>query len=192
MSLQTLQASLAAGETKRIPIIGGIVQFYAASGDFEFGLEPGNLVPGRVNDGLEQPFDGIYLRNPTGAAITVDMRYGDEGVLLIRRDTIEFASSQPVDIQTLPVRNTALDSADAVLAAAAATLISAARGTKRQTIIKNPSSAATSIRVGGATVAAAAGVELEPGETITIDGSMAVYGYSVPGQTVSLMEVDKV
>ena len=83
--------------------------------------------------------------------------------------------------------------ADVPLAAAAATLIIAADATRLGVIIKNPSSNTASVRVGGlASVGVAQGTELDPGESIPVATTAAVYGYSVPGETVSVSVVREV
>lgn len=202
MSLQLFDITLQPGALERLPLVGDVLQFYGADGDFNFGLEPNGLVPGRKDDIITVPFTQIYVSNTGGAAVTVNMRYG-ENVIFGRSDTITFSGAQPINIQNWPVDpiagtfvpevwNTILNPADKVLAAAAPTLISPARATKRLTTIKVSSGAGTSIRVGSVTVAASAGIEIEPGEAYDVSGDMAVYGYSVPGQTVSVTELDKV
>lgn len=92
---------------------------------------------------------------------------------------------------TPDVLNTVQNPADVSIAAAASDLVSGGAATKRETIIKNPSSNPDSLRLGGSTVAAAAGFELEPGESIVVDGNQAIYAYNTGGApaSVSVMEV---
>jgi len=209
MSLQLYNVTLAAGELRRLPLVGNTLQFYTISGGFEFGLEPNALIPGRKDDVIMRAFREIYVRNPGASSIDMEIRYGED--VVFSRDNsiavsslpgVAFDGSQPVTISEWPadpiqgtftpeVFDTLAQPGDVALPAAAATQLSAGRATKRETIIKLASDAAASIRVGGSTVAAASGVLIEPGESIVISGSAAVYGYSVAGETVHVLEVDK-
>lgn len=89
--------------------------------------------------------------------------------------------------------NTFAGAADVALTAATATEIIAADATRLGVIIKNPSSNTASVRIGGAaSVGAATGIELEPGESIPVATTAAVWGYSVPGESVSVSVVREV
>lgn len=83
--------------------------------------------------------------------------------------------------------------ADVALVAVTATQIIAADATRLGVIIKNPSSNTASVRIGASgSVGAAQGVELEPGESMPVATTAAVYGYSVPGESVSVSVVREV
>lgn len=83
--------------------------------------------------------------------------------------------------------------ADVALVAITATQIIAADSTRLGVIIKNPSTNTASVRIGASgSVGAAQGIELEPGESIPIATTAAVWGYSVPGQSVSVSVVREV
>lgn len=87
---------------------------------------------------------------------------------------------------TPDILNTIQNPADVSILAGASGLVSGGAATKRETIIKNPSSNSASFRIGGATVTAGAGVELEPGETIVLTGNTAIYAYNLHSASQSL------
>lgn len=81
--------------------------------------------------------------------------------------------------------------ADVSLLAGVTTLIRAADAvnTEREIIIKNLQANAATIRVAGASAAAALGHELAPSESITLNTKAAIYGYNPGGvaQSVSVL-----
>lgn len=83
--------------------------------------------------------------------------------------------------------------ADVPILAATTATISAARATKRQTIIGNPSTNINNFRVGNS-AAAGAGFLLEPGMSIGLDGSMVISAHNEGGTTEALTvtELDRI
>ncbi|GGX52340.1 hypothetical protein GCM10007392_19590 [Saccharospirillum salsuginis] len=78
-----------------------------------------------------------------------------------------------------------------VTVGAAATQIVPANVDRREVMISLPSSAADSIRIGGAGVTTGSGLELEPGGTVTLNAESAVYGIRVGSvdEAVTVLEL---
>lgn len=131
-----------------------------------------------------RPFRRVTVSSPVVQDVELYLGRGD-----LDADTATVTISSATF--TPDVLNTIENLADVSILAGASDLVSAGAGTKRETIIKNPSSNTASFRVGGSTVAAGAGVELEPGETIVLTGNMAIYAYNLHSgaQSLSVTEV---
>ena len=151
---------------------------------------------------------GLKVKNPhTVDDLVVDFVFTDGQVKLnLQTTTIDnFPAVQSTNIQNWPatpidgvctpeVFNTVVDVADVSIVTGAAVILSVSRATKRKTIVKNKTSNVNSFRVGGATVTSLKGITLEPGDSFTFTGSMAVYAYNLGGGTekLEILEVDNV
>jgi len=142
----------------------------------------------------------IENRGPNGR-VAVNAGYG------VMADSGEGASvevSNPLNIASMPaipVENTvnvpqyqpsnafgALPDVD--LLANTAKQVAPANATRRELIIKNSSVNTESVRIGGATVALNAGVEIEPGETAVFTTTDAVHAICVGAQSLSVTETE--
>lgn len=85
--------------------------------------------------------------------------------------------SKPATIDTV---------ADVALGAGAATQILPADATRQKAYICNLSTNAAVMRIGDVNVGAARGAEVQPGQSIPLEGTEAIYGYSVPGEAVAV------
>lgn len=104
---------------------------------------------------------------------------------------VNILEQPPISVSaTVNQSNTITPLADVSLTAVTPTVIVAANVNRKELLVKNPSSNAASIRIGSATVGAAKGFELEPGESTILTTTAAVYGYSAPGETVSVTELE--
>jgi len=79
--------------------------------------------------------------------------------------------------------------ADVALGAGAATQILPADAARRQALITNLQANANVIRVGDAAVTAARGVEVAPGQTITLDGTEAIFGFDAAAESVGVVVI---
>lgn len=75
---------------------------------------------------------------------------------------------------------------DVALAAAVTTLIAAADASRRAILISNLTGNVSDIRVGDSNAGAARGSQVGVGQTITLEGTEAIYGYSATLQSVSV------
>lgn len=95
--------------------------------------------------------------------------------------TVSATVNQSNQISTAP---------DVSTVAATATVIAAANAARKELMIKNPSSNAESVRIGGMNVAANRGFELEPGESTILTTTAAVYAYCSAVQPLSITELE--
>lgn len=108
-----------------------------------------------------QVFDDVTLRNESGAANTVIILIGDSDF------------DAPADAAAPPLA-TALDTVDDITAGVAATVIVAANTARQRIHLKALATNDQSIRIGDTAVAVASGVQLNPGEGLTIEGGAAI------------------
>lgn len=138
-----------------------------------------------VGDRFEAPFGSLKVTAAIAVVATFVLGDGktesDAAVVSIAGATF-----------TPDILNTIAGVADVAIGAGAAANVSVARATKRFTVIKNKSGNTDSFRIGGAAVAAAKGVELEPGESITVPGSMLIRAFNTGAgaQSLSVTEID--
>lgn len=155
-------------------------------------------------------FRTITVTNKSSVAETIVFRVStgrivasDDGGTVIVSNAVDIDDTDPIQVEvtaqpainvtaSVATANTIQSPLDVPLTAATATVISAANAARKELMIKNASSNATSVRIGSATVDVNKGLELEPGESIVLTTTAAVWGYSVPGQSVSLTELEVV
>ncbi len=107
-------------------------------------------------------------------------------------DTIKFIISDDEAGQDsfVVVKPTGISTiADVALNAGAATQVLPADGTRQQALITNLAGNANAIRVGDSNVAAARGVQVAAGQTITLAGTQAIFAFSAGGQSVGITTV---
>lgn len=175
-----------AGE-RELQVNGRYLYINDATGDVFVSLDNGSeLQRGKKSNVANgEPFTRLRVRSAIAQTVrlTVSEERQDEG-----RDDVAVTTTA-----SITPGNTFQGSADVALVAVTATEIIAADATRLGVLIKNPSSNTASVRIGGAaSVGAAQGIELEPGESIPIATTDAVYGYSVPGESVSVSVVREV
>lgn len=78
---------------------------------------------------------------------------------------------------------------DVALVAVTATQILPADSTRREALISNLDGAVNAIRVGDSNTGAARGAQVGAGRTITLQGTEAIFGYSVAGLSVGITVV---
>ena len=148
-----------------------------------FGEQVQDAVPfkeGQFISGLR--FSQIYVTNTAQAGEYITVMYGVESNIGLK---VNNPSSQYNNISV--IKPTGLDTvADVALTAATVTLISAADSTRKEILITNLSTNAAVMRIGDSNTAAARGIEISPGQTVTLATTDAVYGYSVPGESVGV------
>lgn len=124
--------------------------------------------------------DGADVSIPGGVEITNDV---GSPVPVVHTGTVELTAS-----------NIGLNSPDtlapvadvSINAGVAGQVVAASVKAKREVIIKNPAANAASFRIAGATVAAALGFELAPGESITMDTTAAIHAFNTGAGAQSL------
>ncbi len=132
---------------------------------------------GHVEDelGAKMTFDRALITTSSDQTVKIAVGFGSVNI-----------TAANVTIVNATVIDTA---ADVPLAAAATTLILAADTTRREALISNLSGNVSLIRVGDVSTGAARGIQVGQGQTLTLQGTEAIYGYSATLQSVSVATV---
>ncbi len=160
--------------------------------------------------GIFRTFNAITITNTGVSAEVIEIRVStariiasDDGGTVEVSNAVTLEDSTPIKVEvtaqpainvtaSVATANTIQSPLDVSLTAATASVISAANAARKELMIKNPSTNTASIRLGSATVAANKGFELAPGESVVLTTTAAVYGFSTPGESVSLSELEYV
>lgn len=161
------------------------------------------------NEGVSvDPFEAFQVQNVSGESDLIQLRAGygrliagGDGQLVSIINAVEIDDSTPPHVvvddmppvsvsATVNQSNQVTPLADVTLTAAAATQIAAANSSRKEIMIKNPVANTAAVRIGDATAAANVGFELEPGESLVVTTTAAVYAYSAAAQDMSLTELE--
>jgi hypothetical protein len=151
----------------------------------------------RVNDQLRDPLRfqlGMFVRGVPFSRLYVssDAQAGEWiDVAIVRENTwdnievvnpsIQFAE---IDLTPATVLDTAADVV--IVAAAAAAVVKAPLATQRTAFIHSLVTNGQPVRIGDAAVGAARGMVLNPGETLVISTTEAIYGWTAAGANQTL------
>lgn len=179
-------------------VAGTIVQFFVASEDIQISTTDGATVSVPA---------GVAVTNTNANRVPVDI---GGAVINVTATNVGInntpANAVPVDVQnaTLTVSGdvgigsptTLADIADVAIASVTTAQVIAAAGVgvkEREVIVKSLAANTSAIRVGAATATAGRGVELLPGEAVTLNTLAAVYAYNVGAvaQSVSVVTVSR-
>ncbi len=187
------------------------------SRDYNFPLVANIVVPMSVSGSTlylkEATSDVIITIYPSGRSVTLKKGQGEDVgayenvritsalnqsiTLALGHGTFQdnrFISASSVTAQ-VDVANSAAAPGDiAIVALAVAVVVSAARSTKKETVITNPIASASRVRLGPVGVDDTKGRNLGPGETAILSGSMAWYAYNphaTTAVTLEILEMDK-
>lgn len=195
--LETLDLVLAANEARPLQIHGSFFDVVEATAAVEIKIE--GQYGARMEKGLGyeapagQGFVRLIVRDLSGAPNTVRIAYG-EGAFHDRRTNISgsvsIGGALPAgtnSIGKLNVPASVDDAADVALNNGAETSLGAAPANTRERIVVSNAANTVAIRIGKTgTVGAARGVELQPGQSITLNTSGTPFAFAAAaGQTVS-------
>lgn len=192
-SLSKTVLNVPAGEQREFQTVGHYV--LAETANVEFVLEGEGLrVPMREGRAVQhnQPLGKCLVINETVTDLVAVIVHGSSIVtdhLITGEVRLDDTASVNLDADAavaIKGGSTLASPADVPLAAGVATQIAAQNLTRRYIEISNLSANAYPVRVGANN---SGGRELLPGETVRIETSAAVYGYSIGGQSVGVIEV---
>lgn len=132
---------------------------------------------------LRGPITAARFRNAGGAAVALTIATA-KGLLATDR-RLSVAGGTPVAIVAADALT---DQADTSVGAGLTAQIVAA-DTARRTIMVQNLDASISIRIGASTVGAARGIEVAPGDVVTLDTSAAVHAHNPGGAAVDVAAV---
>lgn len=178
--MTTLRATLAAGAPRTWEISGDYFHCYTAPvDDLVVRFDDGEPVPFAQGTGQRRYYSRLTLESATGQ--TVDVRAGFGSVF----DGRASVTGLTLNTQIAP-GNTLNNGGDAVCGAGAATQLLAADPDRLYALVKNASTNTVTVRIGSAAVTAASGTPLEPGETLPLATTAAVYAWNPSGGAVTI------
>lgn len=138
----------------------------------------------RLKDG--DSFDRVTIINDSGATLAFQLEIGFGGVEtnnVSLSGTLKTAAQGHASLVT---------TADDSIAATTTVLVLAANTDRKEAIITNLADNGAKIRVGDSNTGASRGVELSPGQSITLETTAAIYVYNAgaASQSVALLEVE--
>jgi len=187
--------TLAAGIGEALNISGKFLRLLSTTGVVKIGFNGDEAyeLPAAVGVYAPDGFSQIRFVNPGTGSITIELAVGGAEITDDRLNvsgTIGVSSiATPVDLSKAA---TLTPTADITLAAAAATLIKAINLNRREIMITALAANGGAVRIAGATVAANIGLEIAPGQTVTLDTTAAIYGFSaLATDKVAIVEISE-
>lgn len=154
-----------------------------SDGDLNISFD--DKTPAFFPQGLGYPveFNKVRLINGTGAPITAKLNIGS-----VRTDDNRLSLSGAFQIS---VPTTLQSGVDVSVAAGATSLVIAANTSRNEALVTNLSANSSVIRVGDLNAAANRGIEVSPGQTVTLETSAAIYVHNLGSgpQSVGVLEV---
>lgn len=167
----------------RVTLAAGVPQRFGINGDYVAGItEPAGVsdltarfdqsekVPLPAGLGFRRYYRDVELESATGGAFVVLLGFGSVGDARTTANVTTTVNVAPGN--TLPAGG------DVVCTAGAATLLSALDATRLSITVSNPSTNSNTMRIGPAGVTASSGYLLEPGESLTLATTAAVYAWN--------------
>jgi len=177
-----IRVTLTAGVPQRFGVDGDYVHVITAPvTDLTVRFDAGEKVPMYEGVGFRRYYREIELESTTGQSVIVLAGFGS---------VFDGRATANVNVTaTVAAGNTFNVGGDVATVSAAATLLLAADALRTYALIGNVSTNTVTVRIGPAAVAAATGIPLEPGETLSIATTAAIYGYQASGGAVTINAV---
>lgn len=176
-----IRVTLAAGVPQRFGIPGDWAQCITAPAgvtDLTARFDASEKTPLPAGLGFRRYYDEIELESATGGAFVVLGGFGSvQDARAVINATLNVTVSAGASL---------VDGGDVAVPSGAATLLLAADATRSYANIMNPSTNTVTLRIGTATVGAANGTPLEPGSTLPIATTAAIYAYQASGGAVTI------
>ncbi len=187
LNFRTYQIALIAGQEHEFGVPGNMYAIVDSTGQFTITFdESQRITKAEEGTGGEFPetYNRVTLLSTTSQNVTIILGFGKYHDA---RATVNATVNT-----TISPSNTLANPAD-VTVGVAATVIAAADANRKEIMIHVPSDAANSIRIGSASVAAGAGIEVEPGTTFVLATESAVYGIrdGVADVDVSILDLSR-
>lgn len=177
--MESFDIVLVAGVPGRMPLNGDYIHILSAPvADLRVRFDNGKPVKVFEGLGFRRYYSDVEFESATGQTITVLLGFGS---VADARATVN--ASITANIQ---YGNTLTNPGDVACAAGAATLLSAITTTRLYAIINNPSANTGTFRIGASSVTASSGLAVEPGESVTVTGSEALYAWNTGAGSESL------
>lgn len=167
-----LVLTLAAGVPRAFDIAGDWYHVQVAPvADLVTRFDDGEPVLLEQGMGVRRYYQRVELESATGQTVRVLVGFGS---VVDGRASV---TGLTLNTQIAP-GNTVDNGGDVEVASETAEELLAADATRLYALVKNPSTNAITVRIGNATVDATSGVPLEPGETLPLATTAAIYAYN--------------
>lgn len=179
-NFRTYTIALTAGVESHHEIDGDMYAIIDSTDEFTLTLDESNRLQKQekgMGGKFAVPYNRVVLVSSTTQTITIVLGFGE---FSDARSTL----SATVNASLSPTNT--LDNPADIVVGVAATLLRAADVNTKEVVIHVPSTASNSIRVGGASVAANTGIEVEPGSTLVLACEAALYGIRDGGSDVTV------
>jgi len=176
-----IRVTLAAGIAQRWPIEGDWVACVTAPAgvtDLTARFDNGEPVPLPGGLGFRRYYKDIALESATGGSFVVLVGFGS---VADARSTVNATVNT-----TIAAGASLFDGGDVATVSGAATQLLALDATRSYAIISNPSTNTVTVRIGTAGVGAATGTPLEPGMTLPMSTTAAIFAYQASGGPVTI------
>ena len=183
-NFRTYTITLTAGVEYALGVEGEMYAVVESVGEFAITFDESNRVRKAVagtGGSFRTSYRNISFLSTTTQEITVVLGFGEY------RDAR--ASLNATINTTISPSDTLLNPAD-VSVLVTSTLIAAADVTRKEILLHVPSTADNSIRIGSASVAVGAGLEVEVGSTLALTFEGAIYGISTGAGSISVSVID--
>jgi len=186
--MSPIRITLGAGIPQRLGIDGDYFHVLTAPvQDLQVRFDAGEAVPVYEGVGFRRYYREIELSSATGQSIVV---YAGFGSVADGRATANVNVTA-----TVAAGNTINNGGDVSCTHGVATQLLASDATRTYALIGNVSSNTITVRIGKSTVDATHGIALEPGETLSIATTAAIYAYNPDGAndvTINAMSIQQV
>lgn len=176
-----LRVNLSAGVPLRWDVEGDWVACITAPAgvtDLTARFDQSEKVPLPAGLGFRRYYRTVELESATGGAFVVLAGFGS---VADARATVNATVNT-----TIAPGATLFDGGDVSCASGAATQLLALDATRSYAIITNPSTNTVTVRVGTSAVAATTGTPLEPGVSLPISTTAAIYAFQASGGAVTI------
>jgi hypothetical protein len=174
-----LRAVLAAGVPRPWDISGDYFHVKTAPvDDLIVRFDDGEPVPLSAGMGMRRYYDRVTIESATGQTVVV---FAGFGTMADARATANVNVTATVE-----AGNTINNGGDVNVTAGNTVQLLAADADRVYALLKNVSTNTLSVRIGSATVGAADGLPLEPGETLPYASTAAIYAHNANGSDVTI------
>ncbi len=172
--------SLTANQEFNLDVEGNMYAVISNTGAFTITLDESNRLTNQTSGmggAFHDTYERVTLLSTTTQTVIVIFGFGK---FSDARATVN------ATVNTTIAPSDTFDNTSDITVGSTATLLKAADTATKEVLIHVPSDAANSIRVGGSSVTATSGLEVEPGSSFTINCEAAIYGIRDGSSDVSV------
>lgn len=183
-----LRVLLTAGIPQRFDFAGDYIHCLTAPiTDLKCRFDDGEQVPIYEGVGFRRYYKTVELQSATGQSVVMLVGFGS---------VFDGRATANVNVTaTVAAGNTVNNGGDVNVTHSTRALLLAADTTRTYAVIANPSTNTVTVRIGSVTVNNVTGIPLEPGESLPLATTAAVYAYNPDGAvdvTISASSIEQI